>query len=67
VTVNETLLTQEQAAEYLGIPAGTLRVWRGKPGRGPAFVKLGRHVRYRASDVEAWVDANVHRRQAAAR
>ncbi|MCG7583671.1 AlpA family transcriptional regulator [Mycolicibacterium sp. OfavD-34-C] len=27
-------------------------------GTGPAFVKLGRSVRYRWSDVDAWVQAN---------
>lgn len=27
-------------------------------GEGPRFVKLGRHVRYRAEDVLAWIDEN---------
>lgn len=45
-------------ARYLGLPPRTLEQWRYL-GRGPAFVKLGdRHVRYRKSDVDAWLAAN---------
>lgn len=28
-------------------------------GEGPRFIKLGRHVRYRAEDVLAWIEDNV--------
>lgn len=27
-------------------------------GEGPRFIKLGRHVRYRADDVLAWIEEN---------
>lgn len=37
----------------LQVPEQTLAVWRMK-GYGPAFFKVGRHVRYRLSDVLAW-------------
>lgn len=51
------LMTQRDLAAYLGkSTAWTERArWTGD---GPRFVKLGRHVRYRADDVLAWIDAN---------
>lgn len=52
------LLTEKEAAEYLSIPVKTLRHWRHRwahYGEGPKWVKLGRSVRYRASDIEAWL------------
>ena len=55
----EQLLTTEQAATYLGTTRRTLEAWRlpgGSGGRpGPVFVKVGRLVRYRPSDLEAFV------------
>jgi excisionase family DNA binding protein len=50
-----TLLTSSQVSQYLRVPASTLANWRYQ-GRGPAFVRLGGHVRYRASDVTEWID-----------
>lgn len=44
------------AAERLGVTPETLRNWRWR-GDGPPFVKLGRAVRYRLSDLSAWLDA----------
>lgn len=51
------LLTVEQAAEYLTVSVSYLNKLRVR-GDGPAFCKLGRGVRYRLSDLQAWVDAN---------
>lgn len=50
------LLNGKKLSEMLGVPEGTLTDWRYK-GTGPKFVKIGKHVRYRVSDVEAWLDA----------
>jgi len=44
------------AAEMLGLSRGTLANWRAE-GRGPRYIKLGRDVLYRVSDLEAWLDA----------
>ena len=55
------LMTPIDVSEYLGIPAGTLANWRYL-GRGPAFLRVGRHVRYRAVDVTAWVDEQLNDR-----
>jgi excisionase family DNA binding protein len=53
------LLSAEQAAEYLGTTAGTLAVWRCTR-RGPQipYLKIGKSVRYRASDLERYLAAH---------
>ena len=51
----QQLLTTEQAATYLVTTKRTFEAWRCF-GAGPVFVKLrGRMVRYRPSDLEAFV------------
>ena len=49
------LLWAEEVAVVLGVPVKTLYQWRYK-GVGPAGVRVGRHLRYRPADVEAWID-----------
>jgi len=48
------LMDPIEMSQYLGIPTGTLANWRYQR-RGPAFVRVGRHVRYRAEDVGEWL------------
>lgn len=52
----EQFLSPEGLADYLGLPVGTIYQWRHK-GTGPRGIKVGKHVRYRRSDVERWLDA----------
>jgi len=40
-----TVMTVQQAAEYLGLAVSTLNKWRCHGG-GPVFIKMGRAVRY---------------------
>jgi hypothetical protein len=47
---------ERQVAAQLHVKPGTLRKWR-LLGRGPEFVRVGRSVRYRVDDVEAWLDS----------
>lgn len=49
--------TSQQAAEYLGQSPNTLRQWRSQ-GRGPAYEKRGRNVRYQRNDLDVWRNAN---------
>jgi predicted DNA-binding transcriptional regulator AlpA len=49
------LATPVEVSEYLGEPVATLYQWRHR-GIGPKVHKLGRHLRYRWTEVEAWVD-----------
>jgi predicted DNA-binding transcriptional regulator AlpA len=56
----DDLLDPRQAATRLGLPsARTLEAWRLR-GYGPPFLRLSpRLVRYRASDIERWLEARV--------
>lgn len=54
--VGHSILTIDQAAAYLSIPKATLYTWRTRrAGFGPRAVKFGGCLRYRRSDLEAWV------------
>lgn len=57
--VNRTrdMLDERQAAEYLTLSAGTLSVWRSTGRYKIPFVKVGRRVRYRRADLDAWLDS----------
>ena len=48
------LLNTGQAADMIGIRPETLRQWR-MVGAGPAFLKLGRLVKYRPDTVSPWI------------
>jgi len=52
------MLTTKEAADLLRIKETTLEQWRWS-GRSPVFVKLGRCVRYRKADLEAFIEARV--------
>jgi excisionase family DNA binding protein len=54
------LLDEKQAAEHLTVSPGTLSVWRSTGRYNLPFVKVGRMVRYRLSDLDAWLDARAH-------
>ena len=45
------VVDDNQAADELGVAVQTLRNWRSNR-RGPAYLKLGRSVRYRVEDIE---------------
>lgn len=57
--MDEMIIPSVLAAE-LDVPERTLAQWRYH-GRGPAFVRVGRHIRYRRGDVNAWLAANTVR------
>jgi excisionase family DNA binding protein len=49
------LLSPDEVAAYLDIPVSTIHYWRGI-GKGPPGFKVGKRLRFRASDVAAWVE-----------
>ena len=53
--IQAVLLDNDGAAEVLGVSPKTLPRWRWA-GTGPAFLRVGRAIRYRRSDLEAWLD-----------
>ncbi|TBU71486.1 helix-turn-helix domain-containing protein [Phytopseudomonas daroniae] len=54
------LWTPAQAAQELGVSTRTLSAWRSSGRHALPYVKIGRLVRYRASDIADWLQANVH-------
>lgn len=49
------LLTKDETAEYLRISPGTLSYMR-HVGNAPPALKVGKHVRWRKSDLDAWIE-----------
>lgn len=55
----DALLNETEAGRRLGFSVRTLQGWRIRGG-GPPFLKMSRRaVRYRASDLEAWIRSRV--------
>jgi predicted DNA-binding transcriptional regulator AlpA len=54
----QQLYSQDDIAEHLGCSVRTLERYRVS-GDGPRFVKIGRLVRYRAIDLDAWLAERV--------
>jgi predicted DNA-binding transcriptional regulator AlpA len=57
-SINEQWLSRQDLADRYGLPVKTLAQWASK-GTGPPYARMGRHVRYRLSDVTAWETARV--------
>ncbi len=50
----ERLVTVDELAKWLGVPTATIYRWRHHRD-GPPSYKVGRHVRFRAVEVEDWL------------
>ncbi|MCF6507381.1 helix-turn-helix domain-containing protein [Blastococcus sp. MG754426] len=61
----DRLLSAQELADFLGVPLGTLYQWRTK-GSGPRGMRVGKHVRYRRTDVDAWLDQQADQPRAGA-
>ena len=55
VTHHKEFLTINDLCELLSVTPKTVASWRYR-GVGPASFKAGKHVRYKRSDVEAWIE-----------
>jgi excisionase family DNA binding protein len=53
------ILTQEQVAEILLVTTDTLEAWRYKKRYGLPYLKIGSLVRYRESDVLAFLESRL--------
>jgi hypothetical protein len=52
------LLNEKQVAEVLGVPPGTLNMWRCQRRVPLPWIKLGKQVRYRVSDIKTFLEDN---------
>ncbi|MDY6808338.1 MAG: helix-turn-helix domain-containing protein [Actinomycetota bacterium] len=55
-TTVDRLLTTNEAASLTGFSEKTHRNWRCA-GTGPPYVRVGRAVRYRESELRRWVES----------
>jgi excisionase family DNA binding protein len=55
--ITSDLIDEVSLAARLGVSRSTLQSWR-YTGRGPRYLKVGRLVRYRNADVEAYLRAS---------
>ncbi len=52
----DALLNTLETARFLKVSESTLRKWRMVKDSGPAFIQLGRAIRYRPADLEAFIE-----------
>lgn len=53
------LMTQKEAAEYLGTTVGTLNTWRHYGKDKIPFVRWGNRIRYWKEDIDQWIENNI--------
>jgi excisionase family DNA binding protein len=58
-TENPFVSPQDLAA-MLGVPVQTVYLWRSR-GEAPRAYRIGKHVRFRLDDVEAWLEERADR------
>jgi predicted DNA-binding transcriptional regulator AlpA len=56
VSNGSELLDETKLAVKLNVSRATLQSWR-YAGKGPRYIKIGRLIRYRAADVDAYLRA----------
>ncbi len=54
----DRLLTVEELADYLEVPVATIYAWRYRR-KGPPGFRIGRHLRFRWSDFERWIEDRI--------
>jgi excisionase family DNA binding protein len=57
INLKSPLLSNTEAANLLKICPETLAVWRSERRYSIPFIKVGRSVRYRLSDLETWLES----------
>ena len=57
-TYSSGLFSREQAAAYLGVTIGTLGVWACTKRYKLPYVKIGRSVKYRKSDLDDFISSH---------
>jgi predicted DNA-binding transcriptional regulator AlpA len=58
LTLDEPLVPPEEVAAVLHIEIPTLTAWRNR-GQGPRYVRVGKLIFYRPSDIQQWLNTRV--------
>jgi excisionase family DNA binding protein len=53
--VPDPLMTTEGVAGYFQLPIASIYSWRAR-GEGPRAIRVGKHLRWRKSDIDAWLE-----------
>jgi hypothetical protein len=56
----DLMLDRREAAAFLSITIGTLATWKYAKRYSLPYIKVGRHVRYRASDLINFLESNLN-------
>jgi len=52
------LMTEQEAAAYLGVSVSGMRKWRGRQC-GPKYARFGKIIRYRQHDLDTFVQSRI--------
>ena len=63
--MTQRLLTKEDVSKILGVTVGPLAVWRATKRYNLPYVKVGRLVRYRRSDITDFIERSLQAEPAA--
>ena len=55
----DRLLSVQDLADSLDVPVATIYTWRHH-GHGPPGFRVGRHLRFRTSDVARWITQSLN-------
>ena len=55
MTNKQNLISAEQAADYLGVSIRTMANWRSRGFPNLPYCKIGRCIRYRLADLDAYI------------
>jgi excisionase family DNA binding protein len=56
----QSLISAEQAADYLGVSTRTMANWRCRGFPNIQYTKIGRCIRYRLSELDAYIAKHSH-------
>lgn len=59
------LLTNDEAAAYIGVAPQTLTIWRCVKRYAIPYIKVGSRIRYRREDLDTWLASRTVGTQAA--
>ena len=53
--MGDKMISPTELADMLNVSVRTVYTWKSN-GTGPRAIKVGKHIRYRTSDVEQWLE-----------
>ncbi len=56
----DLILDRREAAAFLSVKIGTLAMWKSNKRYSLPYIKVGRHIRYKASDLIKFLENNVN-------